>query len=455
MVHSDQVSKRPTTVRQETDWILSYYQQAGTESDADNDEQTHDENRWTGTRRVSTPSSTSSDSNSAYSSEADEPPTSSPTRSKSNGRGYERAEDNFASSSSPTHRQPRDSGERRNAGRRPNELSADRRRIAVIELNPVLPLNAKHRQSPTITQATSTASSDQPRSSNTRLAKKSAGFALIAPPDASPAAYTDLTPPSSAPAHITTTPNCAVPPNQDSPGHKRSVSDILDTRVSPFKSTRDVGIVGQLDNSTPRIKRKTSGDIQSYFDIQGSKVPVFQTPHRSPMPSPIPESVSTPSPPHPPTTYPDQLTPEIGQAKDIHKPVVGPVVVDVNGAMREKSGPFLTASFSRAAPSSFLHYQPGVHSVAGPPPPPITRPSRGDNGTRVMSPPPRPPRMHTPVISSSSSNSNLRHARDQSASLSTSKPHQLSSTTSGESTSGHDPSKETAKSASETTHDTA
>ena len=133
-----------------------------------------------------------------------------------------------------------------------------------------------------------------------------------------------------------------------------------------------MGIVGQLDDTVQSIKRKTSNKIHSYFDIQGSKVPVFQTPHRSPMPSPIPKSATLAS------THPNQLTPEIGEAKDIHKPVVGPVVVDVNGAVRDKPGPLLTPSFSPSVPSSYLHYQPGVHSVARPPPPLIARPGRGE-----------------------------------------------------------------------------
>lgn len=439
MAHLDQeVPKRPAVVRQETDWILSYYQQAGTESEVDNEEPSHNEDQWTGVRRVSTPSTTSSDSNSAYSLEGDDdPPTSSSTRINSSEQGRERAQDDFAPSSSHN-RQPRDDArERRNPGRRPNELSADRRRIAVIELNPIPPLNTGRRQRPSSTNKT-TACPDLPRSSNTRLAKNPAGIALVAPPDASPAAYTDLTPPSSAPAHITTTPDYIFAFDQESPKHKRSVSDILDTKILLRKSSRDVGIVGQLDG-TPSITRKTSDDVRSYFDIQRSRVPMFQTPHRSPMPSPIPESVTTSSE-TPPATCPDQLTPEIGQAKDIHKPVVGPVVVDVNGAVRDKSGTFLTPSFSPSVPSSYLHYQPGVHSVAGPPPPIITKHNRSDT-VNPMSPPPRPPRMHTPAISSSSSNSNLRHAREQSLPPSTSKP-QLSPTNSGESPSARDPGQE-------------
>ncbi|KAF9780289.1 hypothetical protein BJ322DRAFT_331530 [Thelephora terrestris] len=424
--------KRPAAVRQETDWILSYYQQAGTEPEVDNDG-----DQLKGARRVSTPSTTSSDSNSAYSIDGDEPPTSPPMRTKLSEQARELTEDDLGSPSSHSNR-PRDDGERRNAGRRPSELYADRRRIAVIELDPVPPLSARRGQRPSIINTT-TASSHQPRSSNTRFAKKSAGFAFVAPPDASPAAYTNLTPPSSAPAHITTI-NCNVAPEQESSKHKRSVSDVLDTRLSPRKSPRDVGIVGQLDD-LPSITRKTSDDIQSYFDIQGSKAPVFQTPHRSPMPSPIPESVTT-STEDPPTSLPCQLTPEIGQAKDIHKPVVGPVVVDVDGAVRERSGPLLTPSFSPSVPSSYLFYQPGVHSVAGPPPPPIVRPGGRGGDASLMSPPPRPPRMHTPAISSSASNSNLRHAREQSSTLAAAKPPQLSPTTSGDSAS-RDPGRET------------
>jgi len=303
-----------------------------------------------------------------------------------------------------------------------------------MELNPVLPLSARRGQRPNV--ITTTPSSDQPRC-NTRLAKKSSGIALIAPPDASPAAYTNLTPPSSAPAYISTIPNSISASIQASSNHKRSVSDLVDTRDLPHKGSRDVGIVGQLDDTTPSIRRRATNDIRSYFDIQGSKVPVFQTPHRSPMPSPIPESATIALP------HPGQLTPEIGEAKDIHKPVVGPVVVDVSGAMRGDPGSLLTPSFTPSVPSSYLYYQPGVHSVAGPPPPLITRPNRGDKAG-LVSPPPRPPRMHTPVMSSSSSNSSSKDPKEQSPSQRPPEPLQLPSTTSSEPTSAHDrdPSRE-------------
>jgi len=440
MAHPDEGPKRPAILSQETDWILSYYQQAGTESEVDNDEPSHDEKQWLGTRRASTPSITTSDSNSAYSSEGDGPPSSSsPTRPKSSERGRERIEEDHASSSSQAHRR-KDDGERRNAGQRPSELSTDRRRIAVIELSPVLQLSTRRGQRPNIVNTTS----DQPRcSTSTRLAKKSSGIAFVAPPDASPASYTDLTPPSSAPAHISTTPNSIADSNQDSPKHKRSVSDVVGTRTLPRKSSRDVGIVGQLDDTTPSITRKNNNDIQSYFDIQGSKIPVFQTPHRSSMPSPIPESVTVSST-YPTATCPGQLTPEIGEAKDIHKPVVGPVVVDVNGAVRDKSDSLLTPSFSQSIPSSYLYYRPGVHSVAGPPPPPINRPSRGGNAG-LVSPPPRPPRMHTPAVSSSSSGSGLGHEKERSSAPSAPKPPPPPSTGSGESASSQDRDQETMK----------
>ena len=431
MALPDEASKRPGFVHQETDWILSYYQQAGTESGVDNDEPSHDGDLWPGARRAPTPSTTSSGSGSAYSSDCDEPPSSLPTKPKLNEYSRERAEEEEPTSPPSPANHKKEDGERRKTGRRPTELSADRRRIAVMELGPVLPLSTRRGQRPNV--ITTTPSSDQPRC-NTRLAKKSSGIALIAPPDASPAAYTDLTPPSSAPAHISTIPNSISASIQGSFIHKRSVSDLVDL---PRKNSRDVGIVGQLDNTTS-IRRKASGDIRSYFDIQGSKVPVFQTPHRSPMPSPIPESATVALP------HPGQLTPEIGEAKNIHKPVVGPVVVDVNGAVRGDPGSLLTPSFTPSVPSSYLYYQPGVHSVAGPPPPPITRPSRGDK-VGLVSPPPRPPRMHTPAVSSSSLNSNPKDPKEQSP---PSRPApQLLPTTSGESTSAHDrdPSRETVR----------
>jgi len=136
-----------------------------------------------------------------------------------------------------------------------------------------------------------------------------------------------------------------------------SVSDVVDTRALLRKSSRDVGIVGQLDNTTPSITRKTTNDTQSYFDIEGSKIPVFQTPHGSPTPPPIPES-ATVSSTHPSATCHSQLTPEIGEAKDIHKPVVGPVVVDVNGAAPEAEADLDTAYRKK-------HDQPPQRTIRG------------------------------------------------------------------------------------------
>lgn len=263
------------------------------------------------------------------------------SRSSTASSGSEYSLDDVDSSSSS------EEEETSNGRRRPSVPSdgrADRRRIAIVE-----------------TENKRDDSGDETSSTGTRRAirKQLSRLALVAPPDASPNSYTNI---ASAPAHTTNIPVIDVP----EPKHTRSASEA--TRTLRSERSRDVG-------DKKHHGRSHSNVPKSYFESKEL----------------APEASKS-------GMMNGLITPEIGQAKDIRQPVVGPVVVDAAGAWNSYGAPSAStlSPFSPANP--YLHYQPGIHSTAGPPPPPIPR--YGD----PSAPPPRPPRMHTPNRSTDSEN---------------------------------------------------
>ncbi|KAK7696625.1 hypothetical protein QCA50_001283 [Cerrena zonata] len=241
------------------------------------------------------------------------------------------------------------------------------------------------------------------------------GLALMAPPDASPKSYTDLTPPPTAPIvtdsrfeeHITV------------PGHQRSASE-----ATPYtayrarlhhKSSRDIGIVGT--GGIYSIDEGIGTTMQNEYD--GLKVPIFQTPAKSRSSSPSAQTPDLSS--SAATSFNESYyatpgmasssfhTPALGESKEIGQPVVGPVVVGLNaeGVMRRQpSNPAIHISSSSSPPrhqsSPYIYYEPGVHSTAGPLPPP---PRSVFEDSPTNSPPPRPPRLRTPLQLSPASSS--------------------------------------------------
>ncbi|KAF7301513.1 hypothetical protein MIND_00716700 [Mycena indigotica] len=164
------------------------------------------------------------------------------------------------------------------------------------------------------------------------------GIALVAPPDAKSSAYIH------------------------DKSHHRSASEVSN------KASRDVGIVG-TSTDLPRI------------EIPSLQPPVFQEPHPSRAATPN----SLPGPKRRSTDL-SIRTPELGQSKKIDAPVAPPVVVDLG------LDPSLSPSIARDY-SAYLKYEPGLHSTAGPlPPPPRTTFAINPS----TPPPPRPPRLHSP-----------------------------------------------------------
>jgi len=244
----------------------------------------------------------------------------------------------------------------------------------------------------TLNEGTSKASSSgnsSTRSIRSRRGYKSnlSGLALVAPPDAAPRSYTQLTPPSTAPVsgkHF-------LPHERDhfDKGHQRSTSE-----VAPPKKTspRDVGIVGTARNAVMSESRSSTGnkDRKDKKETENNnnltlQPPIFQRPSRSRTPSPIPNAISEKLDDQanmlsPVSSYYEAMnprpmvspivTPEIGEGKEIHVPVAAPVVVSVHSTIQQlKNSPALsrrtdtpdTVGISQSVPipESFLHYQPG------------------------------------------------------------------------------------------------
>lgn len=293
----------------------------------------------------------------------------------------------------------------------PSEGGADRRRLAIVEMDSSAPLSISHRQQEWDKEGPGDVSS----SLLSRRGLHVSGLALMAPADASPKSYTDLTPPPTAPI----VPEGRFEEHILVPGHQRSASEATPhtayrSRLH-HKSSRDIGIVGT--GGIYSIVEGIGTSMQNEYD--GLKVPIFQTPAKSRSPSP---SAQTPDLSSSATTSFNEsyyttpgmpssslCTPELGETKDIGQPAVGPVLVGLNsqGVMRRQpSNPAIHISSSPSSPrhqaSPYIYYEPGVHSTAGPLPPPPR--SLFDNDIPASNaPPPRPPRtLRTPLPLSSS-----------------------------------------------------
>lgn len=303
----------------------------------------------------------------------------------------------------------------------PSEGGADRRRLAIVELDDTLPASLTRKRSQasyhhTDVNGTTTATLSSRRGVYVE------GLALVAPPDASPRTYTDLTPPSTAPLSAERQTLSAFHPLL---AHQRSRSDV--TTATPksrlkHKSSRDIGIVGAVSSSAvPRERPVLAG-----WQPVALKVPIFQTPTDSPTPSNATPDLSESGTLSPQALFSaalatsghteEAITPAIGESKEITQPVVGPVIVTTSDALRHRApespaqsgacdlfasrqphlSPSSMASPPRASP--YVHYEPGVHSRAGPMPAPPQPLFDVDPRLGSLNPaPPRPPRAYTPL----------------------------------------------------------
>ncbi|EGO01694.1 hypothetical protein SERLA73DRAFT_177128 [Serpula lacrymans var. lacrymans S7.3] len=383
---------RPNPVRRDTENILSYYQSsdAGRSFNGSPVENTDKKITSLHTRGLSSCSTTPSD----YSAES-------------------------TIDSEGTHKKPQQPPQ--TAVRRPSipsEGGTDRRRLAIVQMNSAASEEVEKAQHSDQGYA-STASPSNSLRSRRGLEARLGGLALVAPPDASPKTYTHLTPPSTAPIPHAQ-PKHSVAEVLPTGGHTRSSSEAVGSGKGVGhvrrKSSREVVIIGTAGYGGAKVTEKQRSPPSPISEI--SSPLSFQAPlSRSPSPSASePSKLSA----HPVNLLIDKqvTTPGIGERKNINEPVAAPVVVnlypDASGSKSPPSSqepwpvkfptvsptvsPTLSptttlSSFSPAMPSSYLYYQPGVHSTAGPlPPPPIAILNLDPNAP----PPPRPPRLHTP-----------------------------------------------------------
>lgn len=327
----------------------------------------------------------------------------------------------------------------------PSVGGADRRRIAIVEMEPV------DEKSFTPSQGIS---HDPSRTLHSRrgLHTDLSGLVIVAPPDAAPNSYALPSPPSTAPIFSTQRQQQhldSISTSNSNSTHHRSASEVLPSKKT---SPRDIGIVGtaQLTTGAKPVNRKIP-NIQTQDNNMALRPPIFQQPRStSPSPSPSPSldptsslapirglrvmkrgksKENSPTTSEPTSANPSPLvTPEIGQRKGIHVPVAPPNVIQLDGTLSDVVGgirlvtqpppqkpqapvstttstvlptlvglsPTSTATTTQNPALSYVNYEPGLHSIAGPLPPPPRLPSDVLSSS-PHNPPPRPPRLNTPL----------------------------------------------------------
>ncbi|OCH93567.1 hypothetical protein OBBRIDRAFT_885398 [Obba rivulosa] len=390
---------RPNVGRRESDYILSYYQSEHAGQSYISSDTPDDEEKPSLTHGASFTSQSSSE----YSSDS-----------------VDRHGDGSARDDAQSHPQAAAETRHRRRPSQPSEGGADRRRLAIVEMDPI--------SSPFHTHTSSMGDIDRSAATRGLLSRRGLhveGLALVAPPDASPRTYTDLTPPPSAPLFSE---RAAMVSQAGS--HHRSASEAVIAKPHSrllHKSSRDIGIVGTAYKRPGGMSPASDEPRPQNTKMLG--VPVFQTPTKSRSSSPAtreagPDTIdgtrdhqgqarySLPAAAAHFASNEPVSTPAIGEYKDISQPVVGPVVVGITSDMLKQDpsrrstnnlSPAASNSATRVAtsssrssytPSSYLFYEPGVHSTAGPlPPPPRIFDDTDDAPSPSTTAPPRPPRL--------------------------------------------------------------
>lgn len=362
---------RPNPVRRDTDIILSYYQ-SDLPGQSVPSSYTVSQNEASVPRIPRARSASTTSSVSVYS------PDSSPATSHKT----------LEEETSPEHHSSDLASSRSGHQRRPSNLSeggSDKRRVQIVEFQSHPP------SSSCPTESNSNKGQDEtknrPKGPLTRRELNSRGLALVMPPDASPESFTGIiTPLTAPPAGSTPLVGHEGAHGQHrafGDGHQRSASEASkptgNKTLHHKSSSRDIGIVGTLPKAEPR-----------HDSVQQTVSPIFQTPVTPTAPSAAP---SAPPASEPMAANPARFTmPTIGE-----RTLSGD---STSSSSYSNPSPTLGAdrsipsmSFSSADPSSYLYYEPGRHSKAGPLPPP---PRAMFNIDASSAPPPRPPRMRSP-----------------------------------------------------------
>ncbi|KAG5352531.1 hypothetical protein C0989_001844 [Termitomyces sp. Mn162] len=311
----------------------------------------------------------------------------------------------------------------------PSDGGADRRRLAIVQMDPLEDLPPKKYKKDDSSRSTSIRSRRGVTSDLT-------GIALVAPPDAAPSSYTHLTPPTTAP----TTADVTV---QNTIREKKQHKVATDVRNVITSTDPEPG-----DQRGPATSKESRGQPRIDIDHRSLTPPGDHqyTPSRSPSLGGVSDASNqthkllSPAQERPGMIRGDTqnslvTTPEIGEKKDVGARVAAPVIIDLESARpitRKETlsqNDVVVPPVSAVSPSSqdkpvYLHYEPGkpicdinrcfdltchnvtlkgVHSTAGPLP--SLPPPRAMFNIDVKSPaPPRPPRHNSPVPSSTRGN---------------------------------------------------
>jgi len=210
---------------------------------------------------------------------------------------------------------PRDTGSETSASvtkrlGTPSKGGADRRRLAIVQLDSS---SNGSQFNPPSDMPTTTSSIRQRRGYNNL-----AGLALIAPPDAASHTYTHLTPPSTAPL----TDMMSRGPFLQDKTHHRSASDIVSSRPAMDATKTSRGWRFQ----SKRLNDHKSSDTRALIDPSQSTSPKFADQAHSPYLTLDLADFGSPI-----------GTPLIGEAKDVHVPVAAPIVMNLENVGQPKT----------------------------------------------------------------------------------------------------------------------
>jgi len=243
----------------------------------------------------------------------------------------------------------------------------------------------------------------------------SAPVAPVVPKDTNQVSLHDISYSFSPPSPSTSSHSPTTPRAPHSPSSESEKSRTVRSRGHSKTPSRDVGIVGTLTRSELPQDRAALQDTPSSY-----QPPIFQTPSsRSSSLDTTSTSIDTTSPESNaivqtapsdethvrPTAMsasvePIHSAPHVMNGHGFHTQPHPTHSLDASSPRPQledspepSPAPSAAASSVSSAPSSYLHYQPGVHSKAGPlPPPPRAMFDIDFNAP----PPPRPPRMRSP-----------------------------------------------------------
>jgi hypothetical protein len=270
--------------------------------------------------------------------------------------------------------------------------AGDRRRLHIVEMQSM----SEDRRVPST--VSDTGHDKDPHSRNSVRVRKdtqdrSHGLALVAPPDATPSSYRNLTAASPPLATLQSLKSWDLSPSS----HQRSSSEatIMNERADT---------AGNVSPQLPPLDFIEKPRQRTY-----SSYPATDN-----LASMATKSASSSA----------ITTPEIGQEKRISVPVAPPVIVQVTTSSPTKSqSPSKKHAHVHSTPSpsnqpprlvtsrtDYLDYQPGIHATAGPLPPPPEPSSLLPIPTTFSQPPPRPPRLRSPSPNTKNDLTAVKHA---------------------------------------------